>query len=115
MTLKINYNGRTLVPKTNSENGEANGQTVFRYFQEGKILWAEYAGGEIIRGHMIGTVSNDGALDFHYQHINAGGHIRIGKCRSTPNQTENGKLELHENWQWLNGDLSTGTSVVIEQ
>jgi hypothetical protein len=28
---------------------------------------------------------------------------------------DNGKLELHEEWQWLNGDKSTGSSVVVEQ
>ena len=114
-TSGINYNGRSFVPKMNSDNGEADGQTVFHYRQEAKTVWAEYAGGEIVRGHLIGTVSDDGALDFHYQHINADGHIRIGKCRSIPHWTENGKLELHENWQWLNGDFSKGRSVVVEQ
>ena len=28
--------------------------------------------------------------------------------------TENGKIELSEKWQWLNGDESTGESVIVE-
>lgn len=27
---------------------------------------------------------------------------------------ENGKIELSEEWQWLNGDKSKGSSVVTE-
>ena len=26
-----------------------------------------------------------------------------------------GKLELHEEWQWLNGDKSTGSSILVER
>ena len=112
---EINYNGRIFVPKVNSENGEVDDQTVFHYWQDGCILWAEYAGGEIVRGYMIGTVLNEGVLDFHYQHINNSWQVRIGKCRSVPRTAESGKIELHERWQWLNGDLSEGESVVIER
>ena len=28
---------------------------------------------------------------------------------------DDGKLELHEEWQWLNGDKSSGTSVLIQK
>ena len=27
---------------------------------------------------------------------------------------ENGRIELHEEWQWLNGDMSKGSSVIVE-
>ena len=110
-----NYNGRTFISKSNSENGEVNGDTLFRYRQNGHILWADYSGGEIVKGQLIGNVSADGALDFHYQHVNQNGNVRIGKCHSVPHILEDGKLELHENWQWLNGDMSFGTSVLIER
>lgn len=112
--LKINYDGRIFTPQENSENGEVDGRTIFSYHQSGNMLWADYSGGEIVRGHLLGTVAEDGALDFHYQHINAGGQVRIGRCRSVPQITESGKIELHETWQWLNGDNSHGNSVLIE-
>ena len=28
---------------------------------------------------------------------------------------ENGKIELHEKWKWLNGDESEGESVITER
>lgn len=112
--LKINYDGRIFTPQENSENGEVDSRTIFNYHQSGNMLWADYSGGEIVRGNLLGTVSEDGSLDFHYQHINAGGQVRIGKCLSVPQFTESGKIQLHETWQWLNGDNSNGNSVLIE-
>ena len=109
----LQYHGKTFVPKTNSENGEVSGQTVFSYYQEGQLLWANYAGGDIIKGFLLGKVQQDNSLDFHYQHVNAHGEVRIGKCHSIPVVTLQG-LELHEQWTWLNGDTSSGTSVLIE-
>lgn len=58
--------------------------------------------------------SEQGVLDFYYQHVNKQGQLRIGKCHSIPHVLENYKLELHEEWQWLNGDKSTGSSIIIE-
>ncbi|MGN0350922.1 MAG: GNAT family N-acetyltransferase [Roseburia sp.] len=110
----INYDGRKFVPQINSENGEVDEQTIFHYHQRNHILWAEYAGGEIEQGFLIGTVDDKGNLTFTYQHLNESMQIRFGKCKSKPIYLDDGKLELHEEWQWLNGDESSGKSVIIE-
>ncbi len=115
ITTQINYDGKIFTAKENSENGEVDSSTTFYYHQNGNTIWAEYFGGEILKGNLIGTVKNNGELDFYYQHINNQGLVKIGKCHSTPKILENGKIELYENWQWLNGDLSKGDSVLIEK
>lgn len=112
---RINYQGKIFVPKSNTSNGEVDEETVFHYFQEQDLFWAEYCGGDVLKGSMIGTVDEHGELDFHYQHMNKDGQVRIGKCHSIPHILENGKIELQEEWQWLNGDLSKGKSVVVER
>lgn len=112
---KINYSGRCFVPKSNTVNGEVDGGTTFYYFQENDVFWAEYSGGDVVKGNMIGKVDSSGELDFHYQHLNQSGLVRVGKCHSIPHILENGKLELQEEWQWLNGDMSAGRSVVVEK
>ena len=112
---RINYNGKIFIPQRNTENGEVNEETIFCYFQENTLFWAEYSGGGVLKGHMIGTVDESGELDFHYQHLNKDRQIRIGKCHSIPYIMENGKIALQEKWQWLNGDLSCGESVVVEK
>lgn len=114
-STRICYEGKFFVPVTNTENGEVDNQTLFAYHQSGNILWAEYYGGEIKKGTMIGLVGLNGELDFYYQHINQNNDIRIGKCHSVPRVLDNGKIELSEQWQWLNGDKSKGISTVREK
>lgn len=112
---RINYNSRIFIPQSNTENGEVDEETIFHYFQKNDLFWAEYSGGDVLKGHMIGTVAENGELDFHYQHLNRDRQVRIGKCHSIPNIMENGKIALQEKWQWLNGNLSSGESVVVEK
>ncbi|MDO4468022.1 MAG: GNAT family N-acetyltransferase [Bacillota bacterium] len=111
----LNYDGKIFVPQINSKNGEVDSQTIFEYHQSGTDFSADYMGGDIKKGYMVGTVSLNGELDFYYQHLNQNNEIRIGKCHSIPKINAQGKIELYENWTWLNGDCSSGESVVIEQ
>lgn len=110
----VSYDGKRFVPLVNTENGEVDNQTVFEYHQDGNVLWADYSGGEILKGQLLGTVDSNGELDFYYQHVNQQNQIRVGKCHSIPRILENGKIELSEEWQWLNGDMSKGSSVIRE-
>lgn len=114
VNIPISYEGRIFVPERNTENGEVDGDTRFYYHQSGNMLWADYDGGEIRKGHLIGTVSETGELDFYYQHINERNEIRAGMCHSVPKMLENGKFQLTEEWQWLNGDKSKGSSMLVE-
>ena len=68
----------------------------FFYHQNENILWADYCGGEIKKGSMVGTVAMNGEIDFHYQHINLDNQIRIGKCHSIPQILSDGRIELSE-------------------
>lgn len=112
---KIDYDGKIFVPIVNSENGEVDDNTTFRYHQSGTDFQADYTGGDIKIGTMVGKVSENGELDFYYQHLNVNGEMRVGKCHSVPQINSNGKIELHEQWQWLNGDCSSGSSIVVEK
>ncbi|MEY8432801.1 hypothetical protein AALC75_20210, partial [Lachnospiraceae bacterium 48-42] len=100
--------------KMNSENGEVNEQTVFSYHQNGSLLWAEYSGGDILKGSLIGSVSDNGELDFVYHHMNREMQIKTGKCHSVPTIKENGRIELLEQWEWTSGDFSEGESLLVE-
>ena len=114
MVHYMNYNDKHFVSVSNTENGEVSDKTRFHYHQENEVVWAEYSGGDIVKGFLIGKVCQDGRLEFYYQHINTRLEIRIGVCNSTPEQLADGRLRLVESWQWLNGDHSTGSSVVEE-
>ncbi len=111
---KINYDGRTFIPQMNSENGEVDEQTIFTYHQNGNLLWAEYSGGDIVKGSIIGTVLDNGELDFVYQHMNQEMQLKTGKCHSVPTVLNDGKIQLTETWEWTSGDYSKGESLLKE-
>ncbi|SFQ01094.1 hypothetical protein [Hydrogenimonas thermophila] len=110
----INLDKKTFKALSNSENGEVNNDTVFYYSQKENIISADYNGGEIIKGNLIGKQLENGEFDFVYHHINKDGQLKIGKCLSTAILQKNGKIKLFERWQWLSDDMSSGTSELIE-
>jgi hypothetical protein len=112
--MEISYDGRVFKPLSNSGTGEVGEGTIFRYHQEGDLVWAEYSGGEIRIGTLIAKILDDGSLDMRYQHMNAAGDLMTGVCRSTPELLADGRLRLHEKWRWTSGDLSAGESVIEE-
>lgn len=110
----INYDGRVFKPVSNTANGETSDETVFHYKQDGNILTSTYAGGRIKQGHLIGLVDEHGNIDMRYHQVNDRNEIMTGICRSTPEIMGNGKIRLHESWQWTSGDGSTGESIIEE-
>jgi|SRR5688500_3046980 len=112
--MKINYNDRTFRSVSNSETGEAGAETLFHYRQDGPIVWAEYRGGQIVRGQLIAICDDEGRLDMRYQHINTKGELMTGVCTSTPEVLPNGRIRLLEEWRWTSGNMSAGASVVEE-
>ncbi|MDQ3803917.1 MAG: n-acetylglutamate synthase [Acidobacteriota bacterium] len=110
----IDYNDRFFVPVSNTGNGEADSSTVFHYRQRGDIVWATYKGGDISFGTLIATVGEAGRLEMSYSHVNRGGELMTGRCKSRPEVLPDGRLRLHESWQWTSGDFSQGESVVEE-
>jgi len=116
----ISYDHKTFRSASNTDNGEVSPATVFHYHQDGDIVWADYSGGSIARGFLIATIQTEPGghthtLDARYQHVNIAGEIMTGRCTSSPEILEDGRIRLHEKWQWTSGDLSKGESVVEEE
>ncbi len=110
----MNYSNKRFRPVSNTENSETSEETEFVYRQDGRILTSEYRGGQIIKGHLIGLVDEAGNIDMRYHQVNTRGEIMTGMCRSTPEVMPNGKIRLHETWEWTSGDRSKGQSVLEE-
>lgn len=110
----MNYNGKKFRPIQNTENGETSEETVFHYMQDGNILTSSYSGGKIKQGHLIGIVDDDGNIDMRYHQVNVDHELMTGRCLSKPEVLDDGRIRLHESWQWTSGDQSTGTSIIEE-
>ena len=111
----INYNDKIFRPISNTENGETSNETIFKYQQTGNILTSEYSGGKIKYGHLIGLVDIDGNIKMCYHQVNDKNELMTGICKSTPEILKNGKIRLHESWEWTSGDRSKGQSIIEEQ
>jgi len=109
------YNDKIFRPVSNTENGETSNETVFHYKQVGNILTSEYSGGRILKGHLIGIVDENQNIEMRYHQINDKNEIMTGMCKSKPEILENGKIRLHESWEWTSGDKSKGNSIIEEQ
>ena len=110
----INYDQKKFRIVSNSENGELSTELIFTYEQHDNILSCSYSGGSVVLGMLLGVVHDDGILEFNYQQINSENEIKTGKCTSIPEILEDGRIRLHEKWQWTNGDLSVGESILEE-
>jgi hypothetical protein len=110
----MNYNDKKFKPVSNSENGEVSSDMIFHYEQTGQILTCNYQGIKILKGHLIGLVDDVGNINMRYHQINQNGELMTGTCNSRPELLKNGKIRLHEEWQWTSGDKSKGKSILEE-
>ncbi|WP_139959540.1 n-acetylglutamate synthase [Flavicella sediminum] len=110
----INYHNKKFRVRSNSENGALSTQMIFHYQQTGTILSCSYSDSTIIKGELLGLVNTDGSIEMSYQQINLKKELMTGICTSTPEILANGKILLHEKWQWTSGDKSVGTSTLEE-
>lgn len=108
----FSLDGKYFTAVENTSSGEVSDATIFSYHQKDSAVWAEYSGGKIIKGFLIGTINTDKSLHFMYQHLNNDGCVRSGKCKSIPRFKDDGTLQFIESWQWDTGD--SGSSVIEE-
>ena len=110
----MNYNDKIFRPTSNTKNGETSSETIFHYKQVDNVLTSEYSGGKIKKGHLIGLVDKNGNIEMRYHQVNDKGELMTGICKSKPEILENGKIRLHESWEWTSGDKSKGQSIIEE-
>ncbi|WP_142455406.1 n-acetylglutamate synthase [Gracilimonas mengyeensis] len=110
----INYNNRKFRSVENTSNGDVSGETLFHYRQKGDAVWATYEGGNIHFGTLTAKVGADNHLEMRYSHVNTDGELKTGKCHSSPKLLPDGRLRLHEKWQWTGEDQSSGESIIEE-
>lgn len=103
--------GRMFAASTVAGPGDVDDRTRFRYHQDGEVVWADYAGGSVVRGHVVG-VRRDARLDFRYVHLDTAGETAVGHCESVVERVGD-RLRLHEEWSWESRPGS-GTSVLDE-
>ncbi|MGW2019256.1 hypothetical protein [Streptomyces sp. NPDC001927] len=102
--------GLVLAPVADQAPGQVGTRTRFTYHEEDGRIWAEYAGGDVVRGFLVGTRAGD-RLDFRYVQLKQDGTTSSGHCDSLVVELPDGRVRLEESWAWESQEGS-GTSVV---
>ncbi len=110
--MSVSLEGRRFRLATQAGAGEADAGTLFEYRQDGDMIWARYAGGAVRLGHLVG-VRRDDVIEFRYSQLNTSGETSNGVGRSIVEVLDDGRLRLHETWQWESRP-GEGTSTVDE-
>ncbi|WP_326612550.1 hypothetical protein OIE62_12840 [Streptomyces scopuliridis] len=102
--------GLVLSPVADQAPGQVGTRTRFVYHEEDGLIRAEYEGGDVVRGYLVGTREGD-RLDFRYVQLKRDGATSSGHCVSTVADLPDGRVRLEETWEWESQEGS-GTSVV---
>ncbi|MGC9542948.1 hypothetical protein [Streptomyces sp. UG1] len=102
--------GLVLAPVADQAPGQVGTRTRFTYHEKDGEIWAEYAGGDVVRGYLVGARDGD-RLDFRYVQLKRDGSTSSGHCVSTVVELADGRVRLEESWAW-ESQPGSGTSVV---
>ena len=81
---------------------EVNEETVFHFRQDGEVAHADYFGGGVRVGKLLGIVSGT-TMVHRYVQINRRGEFQSGRSTVAIEQTPGGKLRLIDTWTWEDG------------
>jgi hypothetical protein len=109
----LNYEGRrfrSVEPDTFSPVDGPGGT----YHQDGSVVWAEFDGGSMARGSLVGTCGEGGVLRLAYCALLTDGRVIAGRLRSVPTVLKDGRIRLHEHYERFGDDAGSGVSVIEE-
>jgi hypothetical protein len=106
-------NVRMNVVKT-AENGVVNHETIFLFSQKDGIVSAEYQGGKISKGFLVGKLPTPTQLEFSYCQMQIDGKLDNGVSTCQLSKNEKGKITLTEHFEWKSRPGEFGTNVFQE-
>lgn len=111
--MTINFNDILMnVPETDAD-GVVNSETIFKFSQTNNTVTAEYSGGKIEKGFLIGSL-NDDELNFSYCQKQMDGKLDYGESKCEILKDDSGKLILIEYFEWKSRPGIKGKNVFRE-
>jgi hypothetical protein len=121
MSSRIDYDDRHFRPvepdherPRSSESSESSDGELplAHYHQDGDLVSAEFSGGSVRIGRLVGRVRPDDTIDASYCFVTVSGQAVAGACVSTPTVLADGRVRLTEDWRRIDG--SSGVSFIEE-
>ena len=108
----IDYDDRRFSSAAAETADPAGGVPVGHYHQTGDLVWAEFSGGAVRAGRLVGRCDANGGIEAAYCQLLAGGEVVAGRLSSRPHLLADGRIRLEERWR--RDDGSAGTSWIEE-
>jgi hypothetical protein len=90
--------------------GQVGTRPRFTYRERDGRIRAGHAGGDVVRGRLVGT-REGGRLGFRYGRLQHDGATTRGHCVSAVVELPDGRVRVEETWEW-ESQPGSGTSVV---
>lgn len=97
-----------------ADNGVVNQDTIFTFSQKDYVVSAEYQGGRILKGYLIGKLSPQNQLEFSYCQMQTDSKLDNGLSTCQLSKNENGKIILIEHFEWKSRPGEFGTNIFQE-
>ena len=103
MTDDVSLDGRTLVGVSNDDAGDVGEETRFHFEQDGERIYARYAGGDVVDGHLVGTV--DGSQwEIRYTQLDTDHETATGHSVGVVERLDDGRVRVEDEWEWESRD-----------
>ncbi len=107
---QLNLHKRIFVPVKNSDEGTVGPDTIFIFRQQGQQIFANYSGGSVKDGHLLGIFETPTTARLVYHCMTKSEVLKTGQANARFTQAQNGQLSIDMDWQWLSGDEGKGLS-----
>ena len=108
----FNLDGLRANAPVTAESGVINADTIFEFSQDGDLVEASYAGGQVRAGRLIGRVKGD-TLEFRYCQAHDDGSLDGGRSNCELRRADDGKIEIVERFQWASRE-GEGVNIIRE-
>jgi hypothetical protein len=109
----ISLDGRCFNVASTAASGVVGTETIFSFRQDGAFISAEYAGGQIRRGYLVGVLE-DAKLTFRYCQIQHDGRLDGGVSECSVNRLPDGRVRIIEGFEWASRPGERGINVFEE-
>ena len=99
-TTKYNFHKKQFnVILNDGVDVEVNTETIFNFYQNGELIYAEYKGGKVKYGEIFGLVEHD-SVQFYYSQVNFEDGKNMGSSKDEIKLLANNKIQLIDSWEW---------------
>ena len=94
-------------------NGVVNKDTVFLFTQKDGVVTAQYSGGKVLQGFLVGRIADD-KVQFSYCQLQTDGKLDHGNSLCEVGKTQEGKITLTEHFTWGSRNEKEGVNIFRE-